>query len=200
MGTRIARKVAPISTDKDMRTIAHQLGRRPRPGTEVCRRCRHGFPQVVISPPVVRDGDRWDVFPTVYWLTCPLLVAAIGRLEAQGWIGRYEKRLAEDPAFAQALADAHAGASADRLGRIPPEWRETLERDHPRLWQALAETGVGGIRSRTGVKCLHTHYADHVGRGDNPIGRAVEEQLREAGVPLEGTDDCWRRCAVEERA
>ncbi|OUM99452.1 MAG: hypothetical protein BAA04_08775, partial [Firmicutes bacterium ZCTH02-B6] len=167
-------KVAPISTTKDMRIIARQLGRRPRPGTDVCRRCRYGFPQVVISPPVVRDGCRWDIFPTVYWLTCPHLIAAIGRLEAQGWIGRYEKRLAEEPHFAEALAASHAAAAADRLRRVPAEWRDALERDYPRLWQSLAETGVAGIRSRSGVKCLHAHYADYVGRGDNPIGRAVE--------------------------
>ena len=35
--------------------------------------------------------------------------------------------------------------------------------------------GVGG--TRTGVKCLHAHYAWHLAGGDDPVGRWVSEQL-----------------------
>lgn len=193
-----AKKVAAILAPWDERVIARQLGRRPRPGTEVCRRCRYNYPQVTATPPVSRRDGGWDMFPTVYWLTCPLLVRAIGRLEAAGWIARYEQRLAEDPAFAAALMRAHAAAARDRIDRVPPAWREELARDYPRQWQVLAESGVGGTRFFMGVKCLHAHYADFIGRGDNPIGQAVHEQLLAAGVPADGTDTCWQWCTVDE--
>ena len=196
----IVGKVAPISASLDERIITRQLGRRPRPVTGVRRRGRYGYPQVAATAPVSRRGERWDIFPTVYWLTCPLLARAISRLEAQGWILRYEERLAQEPAFAAAMDAAHKAAARDRLRRVPQELQERLEQEHPRQWRALSETGVAGIRSHTGVKCLHAHVADFIGRGDNPIGQAVLEQLAAEDVPINGTDACWQWCTVEEEA
>ncbi|HLT57783.1 MAG: DUF501 domain-containing protein [Limnochordales bacterium] len=191
--------MATISASLDERVIARQLGRRPRPVTGICRRCRYGYPQVAATAPASRRNGRWDLFPTVYWLTCPLLARAISRLEAEGWIARYEERLAQDPEFAAAMQAAHKAAAADRVGRVPPAWREELAREHPRQWRALSETGVAGIRSQTGVKCLHAHFADYIGRGDNPIGQGVYRQLVAEGIPLDGTDACWQWCTVEDR-
>ncbi len=191
---------AAAPTEHDIEVIARQLGRRPRAVTEICRRCRYGYPQVTAVAPVSRKEGGWDIFPTVYWLTCPLLVQAISRLEADGWIARYEEVRDRDAAFAEAVTAAHRAAAEDRLRRVPPEWREELKRDFPRQWRSLAETGVAGIRWARGVKCLHAHYADFAGRGDNPIGQGVERQLVEAGVPLDGDDECWRFCAVDGEA
>ena len=39
--------------------------------------------------------------------------------------------------------------------------------------------GVGG--TRTGVKCLHAHYAWHLAGGDDPVGRWVSRATRAAG-------------------
>ena len=38
--------------------------------------------------------------------------------------------------------------------------------------------GVAG--TRTGVKCLHAHYAYHLAGGDDPVGRWVAAKLAEA--------------------
>jgi hypothetical protein len=40
--------------------------------------------------------------------------------------------------------------------------------------------GVAG--TRTGVKCLHAHYAYHLAGGDDPVGRWVAAQLDEGGL------------------
>ena len=37
--------------------------------------------------------------------------------------------------------------------------------------------GVGGTRA--GVKCLHAHYAWFLAGGDDPVGRWVDEKLKE---------------------
>ena len=37
--------------------------------------------------------------------------------------------------------------------------------------------GVAG--TRTGVKCLHAHYAWHLAGGDDPVGRWVADRLAE---------------------
>ncbi len=184
----------PTSVDKEI--VAKQIGRKPRPFTEVSRRCRYDYPQVILTEPLQRRGEHWEVFPTVFWLTCPLLHRAISSMEAEGDIRRYEEHIETDREFAQQMAAAHEAAAAHRLAQVPEQWRQELEEQRPREAQALTETGIAGMRSTGGVKCLHAHYADYVGRGDNPIGADVHRRLIERGVPPEGTDTCWQFCTV----
>ena len=74
------------------------------------------------------------------------------------------------PAIDAALiADAHRRYAAERDALVPD--------DHagPR-----PSGGVGG--TRTGVKCLHAHYAWHLAGGDDPVGRWVATQLDAAAT------------------
>lgn len=184
------------ATSTDWRIVTRQLGRSPRAFSHVCRRCRYDYPQVILTEPLHRRGERWEVFPTVYWLTCPLLHRAISRLEAEGQIRHYEERLRTDDEFAARMEQAHTEAAADRISLVPDDLRKWLSEERPREARALAETGIAGIRNVDGVKCLHAHYADFVGRGNNPIGADVHRQLLERGVPPGGTDACWKFCSV----
>lgn len=198
-----------------MASITRQLGRPPRGTLGIVRRSRCGFPQVVLTAPLFvypakRDDDEdpsslsVEVFPTQFWLTCPLLREAIGRLESVGYIERAERRLQDDPEFRRQMAESHRAAAAFRVGLVPPEWRTRLAADGRRQgqWAVVAGSGVAGIRDGAsgrarGVKCLHAHYADWVGRGDNPIGAWVARLLQEQGVD-EGCDgDCPARCAPQ---
>jgi exopolyphosphatase/guanosine-5'-triphosphate,3'-diphosphate pyrophosphatase len=74
-------------------------------------------------------------------------------VEADGWIKRLEARGREEAGFGRALDEAHRAFARER------------ER-----WLAGSEGwgGVGG--SRSGVKCLHAHYAHHLAGGDDPVG------------------------------
>lgn len=194
----MAGEAARQPREQDVRVVATQIRRKPRPFLEVTRRCRYDFPQIILTAPLQRRGDRWDVFPTVFWLTCPLLHRAISRLEAEGAIREYEERIATDPEFAQRMEAAHRAAAAHRLSLVPEDWLRELEATRPREAQVLAETGVAGMRGRSGVKCLHAHFADFIGRGDNPVGADVEKRLLADGVPLDGNDECWKFCAPPE--
>ena len=71
---------------------------------------------------------------------------------------------AETAIDAALIDDAHRRYAAERDALVPD--------DHagPR-----PSGGVGG--TRTGVKCLHAHYAWHLAGGDDPVGRWVSEQL-----------------------
>jgi len=112
---------------------------------------------VIRNHPVDRDGNP---FPTLYWLTCPDAVAAVSRLEAEGWIGRLDERVERDPDCRERLEEAarEYAAERERLREGAGEWG-----------------GVGG--SRGGVKCLHAHYAHHLAGGLNPIGAWVAERV-----------------------
>ncbi len=150
-------------TEADL--IARQIGRAPRGEYSVASRCPHGFPRVLrVSPRV--DGTP---FPTLYWLSCPFLRRAVGRLESEGWIGRLEQRLADDPELRAAHNQAHDAYVAERERRIAA----TASVDG-----VAAAGGIGGIVDRAHLKCLHLHVAHALVR-ENPIGALVLAMLGE---------------------
>jgi exopolyphosphatase/guanosine-5'-triphosphate,3'-diphosphate pyrophosphatase len=141
----------------DLSIVREQLGREPTVPFTVVARCPGGHPLVIRNAPVDRDGHP---FPTLFWLTCPVAVKAAARLEAEGWVGRWNARSAKDDLLATALATAHEGYARERSRGFP---------------QALAQGGVGG--AARGVKCLHAHYANHVAGGRDPIGAWVAGEI-----------------------
>lgn len=155
----------------DSRTVAAQLGRPSRADSRVVARCHLGLPVVVAVPPILEDGTP---FPTRYWLTCPLAVIRIGRLEGSGGVKRMETKAAVDGEFGAALEEAHRRYAAERDALVPEG-----ARPRPR-------GGVGG--AERGVKCLHAHYADTAAGNDNPVGELVAAWI--------GPLDCVVPCVV----
>jgi hypothetical protein len=144
-----------VSAD-DVARVETLLGRRPQGAFGVAVRDEHGSPIVLRNAPLLDDGTP---MPTRYWLVGPAEVVAVSRLEAAGGVRR-----AEAEVDAAALADAHARYAAERDACVP------AGHVGPR-----PSGGVGG--TRTGVKCLHAHYAWHLAGGDDPVGRWVARQL-----------------------
>jgi hypothetical protein len=114
---------------------------------------------VIRNAPLLDDGTP---MPTRYWLVGPDAVAAVARLEAAGGVKRAEA--AVDPAE---LAAAHARYAAERDA--------ALADGHSGHAGPRPDGGVGG--TRTGVKCLHAHYAWYLAGGGDPVGRWVAAQL-----------------------
>jgi hypothetical protein len=157
--------------DRDV--VAVQLGRPPRSVVDVAVRCHLGLPVVIAVPPLLDDGTP---FPTRYWLTCPLASRRIGRREAVGGVRIAEERIAADPAVAERHAAAMARYARERDALIDPD--------------STSPRPAGGVAgSRTGVKCLHAHYADHAAGNDNPTGEWVAPDVE----PL----DCAAPCVAE---
>lgn len=156
----------------DSATVAAQIGRPLRADSEVVARCHLGLPIVVAVPPILDDGTP---FPTRYWLTCPLAVTRIGRLEGAGGVKRMETKAEVDPEFGAALGEANRRYAADRDALVP-------EDADPR-----PSGGVGG--TARGVKCLHAHYADTAAGNHNPVGDLVDAWI--------GPLDCVVPCVVD---
>lgn len=135
-------------------------------------RCHLGVPTVIAVPPHLDDGTP---FPTRYWLTCPLAVLRIGRLESAGGVKAAEQRIAAEPLYARRHEAAMERYARDRDALIAP--------DAP---PHRPSGGVGG--AARGVKCLHAHYADHAAGNDNPVG----EDTAAAVEPL----DCAAPCVA----
>ena len=153
--------------------VAAQLGRQPRSPIDVVARCHLALPTVIAVPPHLDDGTP---FPTRYWLTCPLAVRRIGRIESQGGVQAASDRIESDATFAARHDAAMERYAADRDALIAE--------DAPRY---LPSGGVGG--AARGVKCLHAHFADHAAANDNPVGEDTAARI----LPL----DCESACVVE---
>src|SRR5581483_1884169 len=114
-------------------------------------RCPNGEPGVIKTAPRLSDGTP---FPTLYYLTHPVLTAAASRLESSGLMKEMTARLCADAELAAAYRHAHESYLAERNAVEP-----------------LGTTfSGGGMPDR--VKCLHVLIAHSLakGRGVNPFG------------------------------
>lgn len=135
----------------DLEAVARQLGREPRGVLEIAYRCPNGEPAVVKTAPRLPGGTP---FPTLYYLTHPVLTAAASRLETTGLMREMTERLRVDTALAAAYRRAHESYLADR---------DAIE--------SLGTTfSAGGMPDR--VKCLHVLIAHSLAKGPgcNPFG------------------------------
>ncbi len=160
-----------LENQRERRVVAVQIGRPPRSDLKVLSTCHLGLPVVVETPPILDDGTP---FPTRYWLTCPLAVKRVSRIEAEGGVKKMEAWSEHDSAFATRLEAAHLRYAAQRDADLSPTARYR------------PSGGVAG--SRKGVKCLHAHYADHRAGNDNPVGEWTAPQIE----PL----DCVMPCVI----
>lgn len=146
-------------TEKDLDTLSRQLGRPVRDVVEIGARCVCGNPLVATTAPRLSNGIP---FPTTFYLTHPVLTAAVSRVEADGEMARMNDRLAQDPALAAAHRAAHEAyiAERDRVGA------EAGTGPVPEF----AGVSAGGMPER--VKCLHAlvGHALAAGPGVNPLG------------------------------
>jgi hypothetical protein len=140
----------------DVAAVRELIGRTPRGSFEVVVRDEAGMPVVLRNSPFLDDGEP---MPTRYWLVGRRESLEISRLESRGGVRRAEEEI--DPAL---VADAHRRYAMERDAEVPAD--HTGPRPHG---------GVGG--TRTGVKCLHAHYAWYLAGGDDPVGAWVAQQL-----------------------
>jgi len=140
----------------DRTRVRELLGREPQGAFAVVVRDAAGDPMVLRNEPLLDDGTP---MPTRYWLVSPSALVAVSRLEAAGGVRRAEAEI--DPVL---VADAHARYAAERDAAMPP--------GH------IGPRPSGGVAgTRTGIKCLHAHYAWHLAGGDDAVGAWVAAQL-----------------------
>ncbi len=140
----------------ELALVTERLGRAPRAPFCVVVRDGAGAPVVIRNEPFLDDGTP---LPTTYWLVDPDLSRRVARLEADGGVREAARTVDPDE-----LAAAHDRYAAARDASIDPH------HTGPRPFG-----GVGG--TRTGVKCLHAHYAVYLVDGADPVGAWVAARL-----------------------
>lgn len=150
--------------------VSAQLRREPRQPWRVAVRCPHDRPAVLATPPRLADGTP---FPTLFWLSCPELVARIGGYESAGGTSIWVERLAGDRSLVHRALVADAAYRAARAIEGGGE-------------DPCAEVGIAGLRDPLKTKCLHAHAAAYLAGIPDPIG---EDAVEHAGGWCE-VDQC----------
>jgi hypothetical protein len=153
-----------MSPVDDRAIVERQIGRPPRAFHAVAVRCPYGRPAVTEQQAFDDDGKP---FPTQFWLTCPWLVAAVARLEADGGVARWTRVAHEDAQMKHSLAAADSEQRALR----------------PEL-----DAGIGGSTRDGSLKCLHAHVAFALARGTYELGDRIVAELSPLWPPSCCTD------------
>lgn len=138
-------------TGADAEAFAREMSRPARGVLAVAYRCAHGIPAVLQTAPRLPDGTP---FPTMFYLCCSSLTAAVSRMESAGLMRGMTDRLEDDADLADGYRRAH---------RAYLDVRNAVE-------DLGIEASAGGMPTR--VKCLHAllGHTLAVGRGVNPLG------------------------------
>ncbi|KAL7532186.1 hypothetical protein ACHAXR_004479 [Thalassiosira sp. AJA248-18] len=133
-----------------------------------------------------------EPFPTLYWLTSPLLRTQISKLEISKTnnVPAMEERLRSSPAHLQQMERAHKSYGRTRWELLTPLDQANIT---TRGWKgALDESrGVAGIRVRGKndrydcVKCLHAHAAHYLAQ----VAEWEEEEMEKKKMEQKKEED-----------
>lgn len=178
------RKLSPENTQEieleinqpgpgEEKIIAAQLDSEIIRVLRIVKRCPAGFPQLLLLKPF----SPVLISPTIFWLSCPVLRERISRLEDRGLLEELTARYQNQQDFACRLDKAHQAYAALRRKLLSPGDREEAEEISQDLLDTLLNSGVGGIKDRGGLKCLHAHFAHYYAGSANPAGSEVAARL-----------------------
>ena len=155
-------------TSEDLETLSRQLGRPARDVVEIGARCVCGNPLVATTAPRLSNGIP---FPTTYYLSHPVITAAVSRLEAAGVMNEMTERLEQDPELAARYRAAHEAYLQVR--------NEIGERTDVGPVPEIDGVSAGGMPTR--VKCLHVLVGHSLaaGPGVNPLGDEALDRISE---------------------
>jgi hypothetical protein len=129
-----------------------------------------GHPMVIKVEPWVRGAP----FPTLFWMTCPILKKEISHLESAGWVGKLEaEHFTKDSENLNLLKTHHTAYLQERIQAFENssyEWSDIPEA----MEKIIKETGIGGIHDFDHIKCMHLHYGHHLAR-ENQVGKVMDE-------------------------
>lgn len=167
-------------TESQRKVIRGQLRREPRCLLKVSVKCRYGYPVVLKTAPlIIHDNDEFEVFPSLYWLSCPRRKEKVAEVESRGYIGELEGELASNPKLKKEYLENEQSYLEEQSKLLTEEEKEFLEKKGAR--DALTR-GIGGIESDQHIKCLHLHLAHQIA-DENVLGRLLQERFKFTDCP-----------------
>lgn len=159
----------------EKKIIEIQLERKINNFIKTLKYCPFQYPAVVLVDPFRKNIPA----PTIYWLSCPYLNYKVDRLEADtNLIKRLGDKLNDDASFKRAMNSAHEKYAEKRRKLLNDKKLKKAEIISEDLLNTIKFSGVGGIKDKNGIKCLHTHLAHFLAGGDNPVGSFVFSEIK----------------------
>lgn len=154
----------------ESKIVELQLEREINNFLKTAKYCPFKYPAVVTVNPYIGGIPA----PTIYWLSCPYLNYEVSCLETESnLISELTQKLKTDQEFKKLMEKSHENYAKKRQKLLSKEKLLQAKRISEDLYFTLINSGVGGIKEKEGVKCLHTHLADYLVNGINPIGKIV---------------------------
>ena len=164
----------------DHKIVELQLNRKINNFLKTAKYCPFGYPAVITVNPFIKKIPA----PTIYWLSCPYLSYEVDRLEGESdLISELGDRLDADYEFKDLMNKTHELYAEKRLNLISDSQLEKAKKISDDLYNTLTKSGVGGIKEKQGIKCLHTHLADYLVGEFNPAGKIIFKKI-------DWPDDC----------
>ncbi|WP_432798205.1 DUF501 domain-containing protein [Poriferisphaera sp. WC338] len=178
--------------DTDLQVLKRQLGRTPRGVVDVVVRYKDRTPVVTLNYPIHHEerphiphqhehspcSEKLVPFPTLYWMTCPVLHKRIADCERQGMIDALQDVITHNAEIEHALINDHRAYIESRWKLLTKDDQQFVL-ESPCLLETLRVRGIGGISNFLTLKCLHLHYAHHLATlptGGSVVGRMLEER------------------------
>lgn len=158
---------------EEFKIVAGQLSGSAENVIKVIKYCPTNYPMVILVHPFYNDKP----FPTIYWLSCPVIKEDIFKLEDTGYIEELKMKKNKIKDFRKELENAHNRYSKARIDILSKYELENAKEISEDLFNMLLKSGVAGIRDREGIKCLHGHFADYIITENNPVGREVAKKI-----------------------
>ncbi len=158
---------------EEFKIVAGQLSGSAENVIKVIKYCPTNYPMVILVHPFYNDKP----FPTIYWLSCPVIKEDIFKLEDTGYIEELKMKKNKTKDFRKELENAHNRYSKARIDILSKDELENAKEISEDLFNMLLKSGVAGIRDREGIKCLHGHFADYIITENNPVGREVAKKI-----------------------
>lgn len=166
-------QINKLYTDQDFLWVKDLLGRAPRGLYQVMKyHPEKKHPMVIQVLPFVDKAP----FPTLFWLTCPILRREISHIEKDGLIESFRSDIFSEGSENQAkLIRNHEDYRDERVKLFEDTIKDWGLVPEP-MQDILKNTGIGGIAEFTNIKCFHLHYAHHLVR-DNQVGKILDEKF-----------------------
>ena len=132
------------------------------------------------TPCEEEDDFVVEPFPTLYWLTHPLLRILVSKMELQGLGIQLEQQLTKDEDAMESIERANRAYGQERYDLLTSNDMDYIQQ---RNWEGAFDPnrGVAGIRNFASVKCLHAHAAHYLSNGegsqDNILGKWVIQEI-----------------------
>ncbi len=153
-------------SEEDLGLIKEQLGRDPRGAVEVVVVSKSKKPIVIKTNPLIDN----EVFPTLYYLVNKPLIEKISSLESQSYLTKLQEKVENNDDFKEELLTAQNNYMDERNSLVA---NKKLSKSQ----KTALETGIGGVKDFSRIKCLHCHLAYYLATNNSPVGEQVYNKV-----------------------